>query len=172
MTRWFAIAPFAAAAVLAAALVLPLGLTLGAACVVALVVAVVAAVHHAEVVAHRVGEPFGTLVLALAVTAIEVALIVSVMLAGGPDKATLARDTIYATVMIIANGVVGLCVLMGALRHREQLFRIEGMGPAYAALVTLATLVLVMPAFTTSAAGASYSTAQLAFVGVSSLLLW
>lgn len=172
MTRWFAIAPFAAAAVLAAALAVPIGLVLGIACVVALVVAVVAAVHHAEVVAHRVGEPFGTLVLALAVTAIEVALIVSVMLAGGPDKATLARDTIYATVMIIANGVVGLCILMGALRHREQSFRIEGMGPAYAALVTLATLVLVMPAFTTSAAGASYSTAQLAFVGVSSLLLW
>jgi Ca2+:H+ antiporter len=172
MTRWFALAPFAAAAVLAAALALPLGPLLGAACVVALVAAVAAAVHHAEVVAHRVGEPFGTLVLALAVTAIEVALIVSVMLAGGPEKATLARDTIYATVMIIGNGVVGLCVLLGALRHREQSYRIEGMGPAYAALITLATLVLVMPAFTTSAAGASYTTSQLAFVGVSSLLLW
>jgi Ca2+:H+ antiporter len=172
MTRWPEFAPFAAAAVLGAAWMLPIGTLLGLLCVAALIVAVVAAVHHAELVAHRVGEPFGTLVLALAVTAIEVALIISVMLAGGPDKATLARDTIYATVMIIGNGVVGLCVLLGALRHREQSYRTEGIGPAYAALVTLATLVLVMPAFTTSAAGPSYSTSQLAFVGVCSLLLW
>jgi Ca2+:H+ antiporter len=114
-------------------------------CAVALMGVVVAAVHHAEVVAHRVGEPFGTLVLALAVTAIESSLIVSVMLAGGAEKAALARDTMYATVMIIANGVVGISVLLGALRHREQSFRIEGAGPAMAALVTLATLVLVVP---------------------------
>ena len=134
--------------------------------------AVVAAVHHAEVVAHRVGEPFGTLVLALAVTAIESSLIVSMMLAGGDDKAALARDTMYATVMIIANGVVGACVLLGALRHREQSFRIEGAGPALAALVTLSTLVLVMPAFTVSAAGPRYTPSQLAFVALSSLTMW
>jgi Ca2+:H+ antiporter len=89
----------------------------------ALIGAVVAAVHHAEVVAHRVGEPFGTLVLAVAVTVIEVALILSMMLAGGPDKATLPRDTIFAAVMIICNGVVGICLLVGGLRHREQFFR-------------------------------------------------
>ncbi len=172
MNRWPAIAPFAAAAILAATLALPVGALLGGACLVALVAAVAAAVHHAEVVAHRVGEPFGTLVLALAVTAIEVALIVSVMLAGGEDKAALARDTIYATVMIIGNGVVGLCILLGALRHRQQSFRIEGVGPAFAALATLATLVLVMPVFTTSAAGARYTVPQLLFVGGSSLLLW
>ena len=172
MNRWPAIAPFAAAAILAATLALPVGALLGGACLIALVAAVASAVHHAEVVAHRVGEPFGTLVLALAVTAIEVALIVSVMLAGGEDKAALARDTIYATVMIIGNGVVGLCILLGALRHRQQSFRIEGMGPAFAALATLATLVLVMPAFTTSASGARYTVPQLLFVGGSSLLLW
>jgi Ca2+:H+ antiporter len=134
--------------------------------------AVVSAVHHAEVVAHRVGEPYGTLVLALAVTAIEVALIVSLMLAGGADKAALARDTIYATVMIISSGVIGICVLLGGLRHREQSFRIEGAGPALAALTALATLVLIMPVFTISAPGASYSTTQLLFVGGSSLLVW
>jgi Ca2+:H+ antiporter len=89
---------------------------------------VLAAVHHAEVVAHRVGEPFGTLVLALAVTVIEAALVVSMMLAGGPEKATLARDSVYAAVMIICTGVVGACVLTGALRHREQSFRLEGAG--------------------------------------------
>jgi Ca2+:H+ antiporter len=138
----------------------------------ALVGAVVAAVHHAELIAHRVGEPFGTLVLALAVTAIESSLIVSVMLAGGESKAALARDTMYATVMIIANGVVGACVLLGALRHREQAFRIEGAGPALAALATLATLVLVMPAYTTSAEGPHYTPSQLAFVAVSSLTMW
>ena len=123
-------------------------------------------------IAHRVGEPFGTLVLALAITAIESSLIVSVMLAGGEDKAALARDTMYATVMIIANGVVGACILLGALRHREQAFRIEGAGPALAALATLATLVLVLPGFTVSAEGPRYTASQLAFVAVSSLTVW
>ena len=141
-------------------------------CGLALIGCVVAAVHHAEVVAHRVGEPFGTLVLALAVTAIESSLIVSVMLAGGEAKASLARDTMYATVMIIVNGVVGACILLGALRHREQVFRIEGAGPALAALATLATLVLVLPAFTVSIEGPRYTRAQLAFVGVSSFTVW
>jgi Ca2+:H+ antiporter len=134
--------------------------------------AVLAAVHHAETVAHRVGEPLGTLVLALAVTVIESALILSMMISGGAGKATLARDTVYSAVMIIANGVVGLCVLLGGLRHREQTFRVEGAGPAFASLVALATLVLVLPTFTTSAPGPSYSPLQLAFAGVASLVLW
>ena len=114
-----------------------------------------AAVHHAEVVAHRVGEPFGTLVLAVAVTVIEVSLILSMMMSSGAAAATLPRDTIYAAVMIICNGVVGLCLLVGALRHREQSFRIEGVGPGLAALVSLATLSLALP-----------------FVGATSLALW
>jgi Ca2+:H+ antiporter len=138
----------------------------------ALIGAVLAAVHHAEVVAHKVGEPLGTLVLALAVTIIEVALIVSMLLAGGPGSASLARDTIYSAVMIICNGVVGLCILLGGLRHREQSFRVEGAGPALAALVALATLSLVLPGFTTSAPGPAYSPSQLAFAGIASLLLW
>jgi Ca2+:H+ antiporter len=172
VSHWPWVVPLIAVALLAAALSLPFGALLGTACGAALIGAVVAAVHHAEVVAHRVGEPFGTLVLALAVTAIESSLIVSVMLAGGEDKAALARDTLYATVMIIANGVVGACVLLGALRHREQTFRIEGAGPALAALITLATLVLVMPAFTVSAEGPHYTPSQLGFVAVSSLTMW
>ena len=170
--HWPIVVPLIAVALLAAALYVPFGALLGIACGVALVGAVVAAVHHAEVVAHRVGEPFGTLVLALAVTAIESSLIVSVMLAGGENKAALARDTMYATVMIIVNGVVGACILLGALRHREQTFRIEGAGPALAALATLATLVLVMPAFTVSAEGPRYTPSQLGFVAVSSLVMW
>jgi Ca2+:H+ antiporter len=134
--------------------------------------AVLAAVHHAEVVAHRVGEPFGTLVLAVAVTVIEVALIVSVMLGGGDDKATLPRDTIFSAVMIICNGVVGLCLVVGGLRHHEQTFRIEGATSSLAALIALATLSLVLPSFTTSSPGATYTPAQLAFAAVASLVLW
>jgi Ca2+:H+ antiporter len=141
-------------------------------CAVVLMAAVLAAVHHAEVVAHRVGEPFGTLVLAVAVTVIEVALIVSVMLTGGADKATLPRDTIFSAVMIICNGVVGLCLVVGGLRHHEQSFRIEGANSSLAALIALSTLSLVLPSFTTSSPGATYTPAQLAFAAVASLALW
>ena len=172
MSFWHKVIPIAAAGLLLADLWLAGGTLLTTASAAMLLAAVMSAVHHAEVVAHRVGEPFGTLVLALAITAIEVALIVSLMLAGGVDKAALARDTIYATVMIISSGVIGICVLLGGLRHREQSFRIEGAGPALAALSALATLVLILPVFTVSAPGASYTTTQLVFVALSSLLVW
>jgi Ca2+:H+ antiporter len=164
--------PLAGLALLGAALAGTSGALLASTAGLALIGAVVAAVHHAEVVAQRVGEPFGTLVLALAVTAIESSLIVSVMLAGGESNAALPRDTMFATVMIIANGVVGACVLLGALRHREQSFRIEGAGPALAALATLATIVLVLPAYTVSVAGPRYTSSQLGFVALSSLTVW
>lgn len=141
-------------------------------CGAALAGAVFVAVHHAEVVAHRVGEPFGTLVLALAVTAIETALILSMMVAGGADMAVLPRDAIYAAVMIICNGVVGLCLLLGGLAHREQTFRVEGAGAGLAALFVMAVLVLVLPVFTTSTPGATYNRSQLAFVAVTSATLW
>ena len=172
MPRWALIVPLLALVLLVAAWLLPGRTVLLVLCGVALIGAVQAAVYHAEVVAHRVGEPFGTLVLALAVTVIEVALIVSVMLAGGPDKAALARDTIYAAVMIICNGVVGLCLLVGGLRHHEQAYRIEGASSSLAALVALATLSLVLPTFTTSSPGNTYTTAQLTFAAVASLALW
>ncbi len=169
---WPHLLPLAALALLAASLALPLGAGLAALCALALVGAVVAAVHHAEVVAHRVGEPLGTLVLALAITVIETALIVSLMLSGGPATASLARDTLYATVMIICNGVVGLCVLLGGMRHRAQSFKVAGVGPALAALVALCTLTLVMPVFTTSSPEGTYTTAQLAFVALASTAMW
>lgn len=172
MSSWHKVIPVAAMGLLLAAWWLPGGTLLTTMSAILLLAAVISAVHHAEVVAHRVGEPFGTLVLALAITAIEVALIVSLMLAGGEEKAALARDTIYATVMIISSGVIGICVLLGGLRHREQSFRIEGAGPALAALTALATLVLILPVFTVSAPGASYTTTQLVFVALSSLLVW
>ena len=137
-----------------------------------LILTVFAAVYHAEVVAHRVGEPFGTLVLALAVTVIEVALIVSIMLAGGSESAALARDTVFAAVMIICNGLVGLCLLAGGVRHHEQDFRAEGASAALAVLAALVTLSLVIPNFTTSANGPVFSTSQLMFAGVVSLALY
>jgi Ca2+:H+ antiporter len=140
--------------------------------VLILLLAVVAAVHHAEVIAHRVGEPFGTLVLALAVTVIETALIVSMLFNNSDKVSSLPRDTVYATVMIICNGVVGLCLLLGGLHHREQIFKIEGTGSGFAALAALSVLVLIMPLFTTSSPEGTYTDSQLLFVAGSSLLLW
>jgi Ca2+:H+ antiporter len=134
--------------------------------------AVLAAVHHAEVVAHRVGEPFGSLVLAVAVTIIEVALIVTLMADGGDKSATLARDTVFAAVMITCNGIVGLCLLVGSLRHGTAIFNPEGTGAALATVATLATLSLVLPTFTTSKPGPEFSTFQLTFAALSSLVLY
>lgn len=134
--------------------------------------AVLAAVHHAEVVAHRVGEPFGSLVLAVAVTVIEVALIVTLMADGGDKTSSLARDTVFAAVMITCNGIVGMSLLVGALRNRVAVFNAEGSGAALATVATLAVLSLVLPTFTTSKPGPEFSTAQLAFAAVASLALY
>ncbi|MCJ0875097.1 calcium:proton antiporter [Streptomyces sp. AP-93] len=134
--------------------------------------AVLAAVHHAEVVAHRVGEPFGSLVLAVAVTVIEVALIVTLLADGGDKTSSLARDTVFAAVMITCNGIVGLSLLVGALRNRVAVFNAEGSGAALATVATLAVLSLVLPTFTTTKPGPEFSTAQLAFAATASLALY
>ncbi|MBL8386261.1 MAG: ionic transporter y4hA [Burkholderiales bacterium] len=172
MPRWTIAAPAAALLAFAAtrlAAPAPLWTVLAAA---ALVATVLAAVHHAETVAHRVGEPFGTLVLALAVTVIETALVVSMMLSGSTGAESVARDTVYAAIMIVCNGVVGLCLLIGAARHRVTAFRVEGTSPALSVLAALATLTLVLPVFTTSTPGPTFSAAQLAFAGLASLALY
>jgi Ca2+:H+ antiporter len=150
----------------------PLGLILVLLTAGGVVTAVALGVHHAEVVAHRVGEPFGTLVLALAITVIELGLIGSIMASGGAGASTLARDTLFATVMIICNGVVGLCLLVGAVRHHTLAFRAEGATHALAALAPLVTLTLVLPLFTTTTPGPTYSPSQLTFAGVASLSLY
>lgn len=172
LPRWAWLFPLASWLVLLLSLVLPATfpflLVVGA----ALGGVVFAAVHHAEVIAHRIGEPFGTLVLAIAVTIIEVALIVSVMLSGGPEKAGLARDTVYAAIMIVCNGIVGICVLMGGWRHREQGFQLFGASAAMGVLTVLAVLTLVLPNFTRTAEGPMLTNSQLAFVGVCSLVLY
>ena len=139
---------------------------------VGLLSAVLVAVHHAEVIALRVGEPFGTLILALAVTIIEVSLIVTLMLSGGTATSALARDTVFATVMIVCNGVVGLCLLLGAWRHKVLTFRVDGTTPMLSVLAVLSTLVLVLPKFTSSTSEPTLSNTQLAFAGVVSLLLY
>jgi Ca2+:H+ antiporter len=172
MPIWTWLIPVLALAAFLTALATGVGPAVTLLCGAALVAAVFVAVHHAEVVAHKVGEPFGTLVLALSVTAIESALILSMMLSGGQDMAVLARDSIYAAVMIICNGVVGLCLLVGGVVHREQTFRVEGSGGGLAALIVLASLTLVLPTFTTSTPSGTYSGSQLAFVAASSAALW
>ncbi len=134
--------------------------------------AVLAAVHHAEVVAHRVGEPYGSIVLAVAVTVIEVGLIVALMVSGGPETEALARDTVFAAVMITCNGIVGIALFVGALRYGLTHFNAEGSGSALATVATLATTCLVLPAYTTSAVGPVFSTAQLVFASVASLALY
>ncbi len=172
MPRWALAVPLAALALLGVAVALPMGVALALACFAGLMGSVIAAVHHAEVVAHRVGEPFGTLVLAVAITVIEVALIVSLMLAGGAEKAALPRETVFSAIMIICNGVIGLCLLVGGLRYHEQAFQVEGANTALATLIALATLSLVLPTFTTSSAGPTYTVSQLTFAAIASLVLW
>lgn len=140
--------------------------------VVFLIGSVLSAVHHAEVVAHKVGEPFGTLLLALAVTTIEVALIVSLMLTGGPGTEELARDTVFAAVMIILTGMIGICLLAGGVKFKQQEFSLDGVKAALVALTAILVLTLILPNYTTSMAGPSYTTAQLIFVAIISLILY
>lgn len=139
---------------------------------IGLIGSVLSAVHHAEVVAHRVGEPFGTMVLAIAVTVIEVALIVSLMLSGGPETTALARDTVFAAVMIILTGMVGICLLIGGAHHREQTFMLHGVSASLATLAAIVVLTLVLPNYTVSSPGPGFTTPQLAFIAVVSLILY
>lgn len=138
----------------------------------ALVGAVLAAVHHAEVVAHKVGEPYGSLVLAVAVTVIEVGLIIMLMSTGGDGASTYARDTVFAAVMITFNGIVGLSLLVGAAKHHLVSFNASGAGSALGTVVALATVSLILPSFTSSAPGGEYTPFQLGFAAVASLVLY
>ncbi|ORB86944.1 ionic transporter y4hA [Mycobacterium kansasii] len=169
---WSVVAPVLAFIALVLTWGHKIGPLLGLLVAVLLAGAVLAAVHHAEVVAHRVGEPFGSLVLAVAVTVIEVALIVTLMASGGHETATLARDTVFAAVMITTNGIAGLALLLGSRRYGVTLFNDQGSGAALAMVTTLAALSLVLPTFTTSKPGPEFSPSQLAFAAVASLGLY
>jgi Ca2+:H+ antiporter len=137
-----------------------------------LLASVFAAVHHAEVVALKVGEPFGSILLAVAVTVIEVALIVSMMVSAPPGASALARDTVFSAVIIVLNGVIGLCLVAGGARHREQSFRVEGTASALSVLATLSVMTLVLPNFTVTKLGPQYAPSQLIFVSELSLVLY
>jgi Ca2+:H+ antiporter len=172
LSLWAYLLPALALALTIVILIVPMSTTLAIVCAPALMGAVIAAVHHAEVIAHRIGEPYGTLVLSISITIIEVALILTIMLEAGPEKATLARDTIFSVIMITCNGLVGLSLLIGALRHREQTFHVIGSNASLATLIALTTLCLGLPMFTTSSPGPTYTRSQLLFAAIASLLLW
>ena len=139
---------------------------------VTLIGAVLMAVHHAEVIAHKTGEPFGTLVLSISVTIIEVSLIIAMMLSGHEGSEFIARDAVFATVMIVVNGVIGLCIFMGGLKEHEMGCRNEGTNSALAVLTALATFILVMPVVTVSTPGPDFTKSQLAFAGIASFALY
>lgn len=170
--NWTTILPVGAAVVLALTWGRDLPTVLIVAVATVLIGAVLAAVHHAEVVAHRVGEPYGSLVLAVAVTIIEVALIVTLMASGDKDTSTLARDTVFAAVMICLNGIVGLALVVGALRHHLAQFNPEGTGSALGTVIALAGVTLVLPTVTTAEPGPQFSGSQLAFAAVASVVLY
>ncbi|HYN30549.1 MAG TPA: ionic transporter y4hA [Dermatophilaceae bacterium] len=172
LRRWTTAVPLLAVLVLAFAWGRSLSWGVGIVLGVLLAGAVLSAVHHAEVVAHRVGEPFGSLVLAVAVTVIEVALIVTLMLSGGEKTSTLARDTVFAAVMITTNGILGLSILAAARRSGTALFNAEGTGGALATVATLATVCLVLPSVTLGEPGPRFTGAQLTFAAIASLTLY
>ncbi|MGX7896197.1 calcium:proton antiporter [Tsuneonella sp. HG222] len=170
LSAWSVVVPVVAVAAVLA--IEPAGAWLTIVLAVLLGGSIMAAVYHAETVAHYLGEPFGTLVLALAVTVIETSLIVSIMLSEGSGAQTLARDTLIAAIMITINAIVGLCLLVGGGRHHEQSYTQSGVSVSLAMLATLAVLTLVLPNFTVSERGPFYTAEQLIFVSVISLLIY
>lgn len=172
LPRWSLLVPILAWVILILSWVMPANWIIVALVTAALFGAVISAVHHAEVIAHKVGEPFGTLVLALSVTTIEVALIVSMMLSGGDTAMTLARDTIFAAVMIIVNAMIGLSLLAGGRKHGVLSFNVEGMTDAVATMAAIIVLSLVLPNFVMSVDGPMYSTPQLIFVAIATLVMF
>jgi Ca2+:H+ antiporter len=173
VTRWTTVLPLASLVVLVIALITHTSGAFGVTVVALfLVAAVLAAVQHAEVIAHRLGDPLGSLVLAVAVTVIEVALIVTLMVGGSGDTSTLARDTVFAAVMLSLNGIVGFSLVVAALKHHLAVFNAEGTGSALATVITLAALTLVLPTFTVSNPGPTFTPSQLAFAAVVSLAVY
>lgn len=130
------------------------------------------AVHNAELIAKRIGPSLGTLVLALSVTIIEVALIINLMKSNPSTAPTLARDTVFAAIMIVTNGIAGISILLGGLKHKELGFQSLGTSSLMAVLTTLSVITMVLPNYTITTPGPTYSSAQLIFVSVFSLLIY
>jgi Ca2+:H+ antiporter len=175
MPWWCWAAPVAGAGLAAAKsahLVTPDAIPVLLAAVALLGAAVFAAVHHAEALAVKIGEPFGSILLALAITVLEVGLIISVMASGSAGADAVARDTVFAVVMIVLNGIVGVCLVMGAARHYEQEFRVQGATAVLSVIATLAVVSLILPNYTLTTPGPTYASSQLLFVGAVSLGLY
>lgn len=139
---------------------------------VLLILSVMTAVHHSEIIAERVGEPYGTIILAISITVIEVSIIISLMMSEGGEAITLARDTVYSATMLILNGIVGLCLLIGSLKHYEQDFSKPSVTIALVSLVSIIVFTLVFPTFTDSVGGSFYSTPQLVFASMACLVIY
>jgi len=141
--------------------------------VVALLIGtILSAVHHSELIAEKVGEPFGTIILAVSITIIEVALIISLMLAGGDKAMFLARDTVFAAVMILLTIIIGICILIGSGKHFEQTFEKKSVNTALVSLVTILVLTLILPNFTKSSEAGSFNVPQLVFVSIACLVIY
>jgi len=171
LLQWTTVIPVLAWALLFSGLIQVGGFYQILACLL-LILSVMSAVHHSEIIAYRVGEPYGTIILAVAVTVIEVSIIISLMLSGGTEAAALARDTVYSATMLILNGIVGLCLFIGGYKFREQIFSKNAATIALVSLVAIIVLTLVFPSYTTSMEGPYYSTPQLIFVSISCLIIY
>ncbi len=139
---------------------------------VLLILCVMSSVHHSEVIAHRVGEPYGTIILAISITVIEVSIIISLMISGGQEAVSLARDTVYSATMLILNGIVGLCLFIGGLKHHEQKFSKHSVTIALVSLISIVVFTLVVPTFTESVHGSYYSTPQLIFASIACIIIY
>jgi Ca2+:H+ antiporter len=137
-----------------------------------LILSVMSAVHHSEIIARRVGEPYGTIILAVAITVIEVSIIISLMVSGGNEAVSLARDTVYSATMLILNGIVGFCLFIGGLKHHVQTFSKHSVTIALVSLVSILIFTLIFPTFTKSIKGPYYSTPQLIFVSIACLIIY
>ncbi|MBX7044036.1 MAG: ionic transporter y4hA [Ignavibacteria bacterium] len=137
-----------------------------------LMLSIMSAVHHSEIIAHRVGEPFGTIILAVAVTIIEVSIIISLMIPGGQQAESLARDTVFSATMLILNGIVGICLFIGGLRFREQNFSKHSATIGLVSIVSILVFTMILPSYTTSIEGPYYSKPQLVFVSLACLIIY
>lgn len=135
-------------------------------------ISIMSSVHHAEIIAHKIGEGLGTLVLALSVTIIEVGLILSLMGHGGEEASILARDTVFAAVMIVTNGIVAICLILGGLKFKEQEFQVQGSKSLFVVLIALSFLVFVLPNFTTSSPFGTYSKGQMGYIACALIILY
>lgn len=171
LLRWTSVIPMAAWLFFFSGLI-DNGLVFQLIACILLILSVMSAVHHSEIIAHRVGEPYGTIILAVAVTIIEVSIIVSLMISGGEESSSLARDTVFSATMLILNGIVGLCLFIGGLKHHEQNFSKHSATIALVSIVSIVILTMVFPSFTTSIKGPYYSIPQLTFVSISCLIIY